>query len=734
MRFVLLYLALLWSVVSASAHTVIEQPVSQGPTSFAIVVDNPTYEATHTALLKYRDAVEADGLPTYIIRGDWNTPDEVKQEIIKVYRQAEHLEGIVLVGDIPIVMIRNAQHMTTAFKMNEEAFPFSQSSVPSDRFYDDLHLKFEFIRQDSVQTDHFYYKLSEDSPQQLNPNFYSARIKYPDGWKGDKYEALSDFLLKAAYAKRQTANNPLDNIVSFNGGDYNSNCLIAWMDEEKAYREDFPLAFRRGQNFKHLNFRMDKAMKYSLLDELQRQDIDLFMFHEHGLPTKQVINNDRTGDSFTERLRLMKTDLYHSLLQKVAAGKNEDSLKQVMIKKYHLTNAFFKDLHNDAFWRNDSIISADIYLTPEELSGVATNPKVVLFDACYNGSFQDDDYLAAYYLFNRGNTIVAQGNTRNVLQDRWTIEFIGLLSHGVRVGQYNRLIATLEGHLMGDPTVHFAPIKTDMNLTTDIELKQGKSDYWEELMSVPYADIQSLALRMIADADSLHSNENEILNTFKNTPYNTVRMEALKLLGRYNDDNFTEAVRMGIGDSYELIARQSANYAGEIGDPVLLPALIREWIDGGERQRVGYIISTILPLFPQEDVKSATNEFYKHAERMNANEEQKMIERVLNKKFAMVKQINDKIMNERLPITDRISAIRMVRNNPYHCYVTNYLDLLARKETPVKVRVAMAEALGWFVHSRERIHILEKCQDLLQTTDLPDELSLEIQQTIHRLT
>lgn len=32
----------------------------------------------------------------------------------------------------------------------------------------------------------------------------------------------------------------------------------------------------------------------------------------------------------------------------------------------------------------------------------------------------------------------------------------------------------------------------------------------------------------------------------------------------------------------------------------------------------------------------------------------------------MVKQINDKIMNERLPITDRISAIRMVRNNPYH--------------------------------------------------------------------
>lgn len=731
MRLVLLYLAL-WSFAFASAHTVIESPVSQGLTSFAIVVDNSTYEATRMALLKYRDAVEADGLSTYIIRGDWNTPDEVKLEIIKVYHQAVHLEGIVLVGDIPVAMIRNAQHLTTAFKMNEETFPFPQSSVPSDRFYDDLHLKFDFIGQDSVRTNHFYYKLSEDSPQCLNPNFYSARIKYPDGWKGDKYVALSDFFIKAADTKKQISKDPLDNIVAFNGGAYNSDCLIAWMDEEKAYRENFPLAFYKGQNFKHLNFRMDKAMKHSLLDELQRPDIDLFMFHEHGLPTKQVINNERTGDKFEERLRLVKTYLYHSLQKMVAAGKNEDSLKQILIEKYHLTDAFFKELHLDSFWKNDSIISADVYLTPEDLSGVATYPKIVLFNACYNGSFQDDDYLAAYYLFNRGNTVVAQGNTRNVLQDRWTIELIGLLSHGVRVGQYNRLIATLEGHLMGDPTARFAPIITDLKLDADIELKQGQSDYWSKLISVPYADIQSLTLRMIVDADSLCTNANEILNIFKSTSWNTVRMEALKLLGRYNNACFTEAVHMGIGDSYELIARHSANYAGEIGDPVLLPALIREWIDGGERQRVGYIINSVLPLFPQNEVECAIDEFYRQTERTNALEEQIQVKKILNRKFAMVEQINAKIKNEKLPVTERIAAIRMLRNNPYHCYVLDYLDLLACKETPVKVRVAMAEALGWFVHSQERIRILEGCRKLLQT-DLPDELYLELQQTIKRL-
>ena len=36
--------------------------------------------------------------------------------------------------------LRNFQHGTTAFKMNEKEFPIEESSVTSDRFYDDLDL------------------------------------------------------------------------------------------------------------------------------------------------------------------------------------------------------------------------------------------------------------------------------------------------------------------------------------------------------------------------------------------------------------------------------------------------------------------------------------------------------------------------------------------------------------------------------------------------------------------
>lgn len=35
-------------------------------------------------------------------------------------------------------------------------------------------------------------------------------------------------------------------------------------------------------------------------------------------------------------------------------------------------------------------------------------------------------------------------------------------------------------------------------------------------------------------------------------------MEAIKLLSRYQDDNFIEALREGLNDAYEMVARQSA--------------------------------------------------------------------------------------------------------------------------------------------------------------------------------
>ncbi|MBO8428325.1 MAG: hypothetical protein IAC68_00115 [Bacteroidetes bacterium] len=62
------------------------------------------------------------------------------------------------------------------------------------------------------------------------------------------------------------------------------------------------------------------------------------------------------------------------------------------------------------------------------------SPRVTIFNACYNGSFHEPGYVAGYHIFNDGRTVVTQGNTVNVLQDKWAEQLIGLLYMGARIG------------------------------------------------------------------------------------------------------------------------------------------------------------------------------------------------------------------------------------------------------------------------------------------------------------
>ena len=76
--------------------------------------------------------------------------------------------------------------------------------------------------------------------------------------------------------------------------------------------ENFPLAFGRQMGFKHWNFRMKHPMKYKLFSELQRKDLDLFMFHEHGMPTGQLINDELACTDFNNRYKMLKSTLYNA--------------------------------------------------------------------------------------------------------------------------------------------------------------------------------------------------------------------------------------------------------------------------------------------------------------------------------------------------------------------------------------------------------------------------------------
>ena len=185
------------------------------------------------------------------------------------------------------------------------------------------------------------------------------------------------------------------------------------------------------------------------------------------------------------------------------------------------------------------------------------------------------------------------------MQDRWTIEMIGLLSQGVRVGQWNRQIATLEGHIIGDPTFHFTPFAPN-TLGMDMVTHKNDREVWEKYLDSPYADVQSLALRMLVENDADKTMSPRLLTVFQSSSFNSVRMEALKLLSRYANEDFVEAIRLGLYDAYELIRRNAAIYAGKCGDPRLAEAVVDVLLNQPESQRVNYILQGALMLLPEK--------------------------------------------------------------------------------------------------------------------------------------
>jgi len=715
------------------AKVTVEKPRSKQPTSFAIVVDQATYDKTTPQLHAYRDALEADGLSTYILRDDWQTPEQVRAQLIELMRKTAKrspLEGVVFVGEIPIAMVRNAQHMTTAFKMDEQNFPMIQSSVPSDRYYDCPDLRFELIARDSTDRLLSYFNLACDSPQQLAPAFYSGRIRYPEQLGGDKYEGIARYLEKVVAERGKV--DQLDCLVTYAGDGYNSDCLVCWMDERIALDENFPLTnTRKAENLRQLNFRMDDYMKYRVFDELVRPEVDAMFFNEHGSPDKQHVGNYKTEpDSFEGQYSQLKAEIAIALYMERRKGEKADmeGAKQYFKEKYHLTDAFFEEKEKDdgAKAKGDQTI-----ISLEDLATLATQPRFVMLNACYNGSFHKPGYITGYYIFGPGRTVVTQGNTVNVLQDRWTYEMVGLLSHGVRVGQYNRLIASLEGHIIGDPAFRFRPVEPN-TLATDMVTRKGDAAYWRSLLaSSPWADVQSLSLRMLTDAEAISAGE--LLEFMKQSPLATTRMECLKLIGRSGDEEiFAQAIIRGLKDRYELLRRNAATYAWQSGRPELLPALADIYVNDSESKRVAYIVLKGLELFPGKEVEQALRTAVEASAYPDHDAKFAELREEVAREQEMKARQQNLLFNGKT-LKSRISAIRSMRNNTYHELVPDLLKLVADASQPLELRVNTAECLGWFVHTPRRAEIIAACQQMAADKSLEKELRDELTQTAIRL-
>lgn len=734
---------LLVALTSSLLHGAVDifYPNGKFDSRFLIVVDRKSYEEATIEVMAYKRVLEEEGLGAVVMVGEWATPERLKRDIIKIYNGRPVLEGAVFIGDIPIVRIRNFQHATTAFKMNEKSFPMEESSVTSDRFYDDLNLEFHFIGVDENNPRHFYYKLKESSPQVIRSSFYSARILPPSNMGVERYELLRRYLRKVITAHQKE--NYADNIKIFNGHGYNFDCLTVWREQPDQWRELFPEAFTSSRGNGFYNFRQDPYMKGKLLERVERPGTDLFVFHEHGAFDTQYINGDYRAPQVIgldremigppDAMAIELRRRYRSL-----KGERREEFKKEAIANYNLLPSFFEEAHIRLTTRGDSLYRANNIIKVEELKGFKPQPPIVIFDACYNGAFHKEDYVAGYYLFSEGKTVVTQGNSVNVLQDKWSTELMGMLAEGARIGFWQREVQTLESHLMGDPTYRLTPgtpasgrTFEGFALNKNLAMNRGANTVWLRYLNSDNPNYQALALKQLA-YNPPKEYADILLKQLKESPYISVRMEAFQRILYDCPEKIVEAITVALEDSSEEIRRNGARFAGYSGHCSLIPSLVNVLLFANESQRVQYAAQGALAMFPFEMVKEVVE---RRALNSYLPEREKVAEEIISYYANQERRYRDAvelILDSDADSERRIMAARNLRNNNYHPEVERLIDHLYTIDS-MEVKMVIVEAIGWFNRSYKRQDLIKELHKLHRDRTLGKELRAKIEQTILRL-
>ena len=698
-------------------------------TGYAIVIDQESYLKARDEVDAYAAAVERQGLKTTLIIDRWQHPDSIREALHQLYLSKTcPLEGAVLIGDIPVPMLRNAQHLSTAFKMDQERYAWNRSSIPSDRFYDDFDLQFRYLKQDSLHHLYHYYSLKPESPQYLTPDIYTGRIK-PSAGK-DQYEKLRAYLRKVtAYREHPEV---AGQVLYFTGHGYNSESRRSWMDEKLALCQQF--AYLNGQqNFlEYINFQDEEHIKFRLMAELKRKDLDIALLHHHGGPRAQYLDGTPETGSVQSRIDQVKYYLRSKLRGAGDSPEKISATKKRYTEWLGVPGSWFDGTFDKEQIRKDSIWNADLDINLEDLSGYSSNARFIMLDACFTGSFHLDRYLSGAYIFDEGRTLVVQANSVNVFQDKWADEMAGLLGLGLRAGFWHKMNCTLETHLIGDPAFAFSVPEGYPDLNQLVT--SGKKDVapWKKMLQSPVADIQALALRILYEQKGKAFSD-QLLDQFKTSGFFPVRAEAFRLLCQCRDQNLIQAVNLGISDSYELIQRLSALEMGNTGDPSHIPYLIDALLRNNLSPRVEYNLRNDVSVFSQnlmlaELARQLPDKEYLLDQDKKEEEMEKLIRYNCGKSLQSV----DELLSDKTSAKDKMFNIRAFRNTNVHPYLADLVRFTG-SVTDERLKVAAAEMLGWFNSSWNRQLILDFCRKELARNDLSGPYRHELVRTMNRV-
>ncbi len=690
-----------------------------------VFVDSISYEKVSTAVTLYRDAIERDELSAYILIANWKNPDQIRDQVKKMINERLPVEGIVLVGDIPIPMILDAQHLKSDFKIDQDRYPLLRTAVPSDRFYDDLDLIFNFLGHDSTNSLLFYYSLSPDSPQKIASDIYSGRIK--PGVEGEaKYRILDAYLRRISQQKLEQ--NRLNCGLVISGHGYHSESLIAWANEYLEWREHLPVFFLPGGNLRMLYHQMDLDLKEMTLLQLQQPDLDLAIFHAHGDADAQYLAGLPEGKDVAGNIEAVKYYLRSKLRQ---AKRQKKSIEQVIIdfqSKLDVPESWFFGAFEDSVIQKDSLLNYGLDIHIEDIRQISPQAEFIIFDQCFNGAFIHSPYIAGEYVFGKGTTIAAAANSVNIIQDLWANQNLGLLAYGMRVGKWNQERNYLETHIIGDPTFRFTP--QDIEKVEPIwNDRMASEKMWRRDIKDHSPALRALALKKWfrqrgADIES------DLVQIYHRDPAGIVRLQALECLAELRSPAFEDLLKVSINDPFELIRRFTVKWMGDIGSPHYLPALLTNLrLDPAKRvnSNVWDAISKIGSTRARHLVDKLS------IDRLDKNVLQRINSRAQSDSNWIYQELLPSIQNDTLELKKRISAARTFRSYRFQEIVPMLLHILADQNKPESLRITLAEVLGWYSMSAHRAKILDACRNQLQLESANSRISLELRKTIRRL-
>ena len=697
--------------------------------SVAIVVDETTYGKIGAEVDAYVAAVSNENREGVLVIDKWFNPDSIKAVLFDMY-QNNNLEGAVFIGDIPIAMIRDAQHMTTAFKMDQKR-RMDWSSVPSDRFYDDFDLAFDFIKQDENQKLFFYYSLRADSPQQITCDIYSARIKAPEG--ENKYKLVADYLVKAAAAHKN--GEPMDKVLHFAGHGYNSDSMNARIDEAIALTEHFQFLNNNISKLDYIDFTFDNSVKKRLMGALADNTLDLAILHHHGGDDAQYLNGAAQYNDPQGWIKLVK----NYLRGKVRDSKTPAEAKIRFKKSLDVPMSWMDDANDPKRILEDSLYAAGKDIMIPDFKGYSSNAKMIIIDACFNGSFCNDDYLACHYLFNPGNTVVVKANSVNTLQDTWTTELIGLLNWGACVGNWAKGQMTLESHLYGDPTFAFKAQNTEaMGKNVDVNAimfeKKNDMNYWKGVLKNSAADelmcdMKSLAIKMLQLNGAISSQE--LLDIQKNSNSRVLRLAAFNANRKIADENLPKAIIMGVDDTYELLQRLAAQYSGKNNSNDVVPTLANALMDPTTPGRVIFQIQGNTAGFDGDMFLNELKKINEATPYWGGEAAFARIVRIIERDNADLKAEIAAVKDGSMSLKD-MKGFAKYRRNRFEPEAVEALSHIVSTTTDHELRSIAADAMGWYEYSSVKADVLAECQKLYEA-EQNEEIKNVLLKSINRL-